>query len=187
MAAPTETPVPCPVCTEPLTGRPERCFRCETALGAWWGFEEALSGTELGGARPVAVPVDVNVPESVPPPPARIRLALFSALAVAAALAVGFVSFHATKVERPVSVVEAPTAPVATLPTPAPDPPPSRAASQVVHYRVQRGDSLWRIAASLTGDGSKWKELWPERADADAPIVVGTVLDVHLERLEALR
>ncbi len=34
----------CPVCDEPLPGRPERCFRCETTLTGWWSFEEALAG-----------------------------------------------------------------------------------------------------------------------------------------------
>lgn len=177
MAAPTEAPVPCPVCAEPLTGRPERCFRCETALGAWWGFEEALAGTELGGTPVVPAPAPVTVPVPEPAPP-RTRLALFSALAVSAALGAGFFSFHASSVERPVSIVVDPTPPPTTVPTHA-DPP----APRIVHYRVQRGDSLWRIAASLTGDGSKWKELWPDRTDGDAAIAVGSVLEVDLGRI----
>jgi hypothetical protein len=99
-------------------------------------------------------------------------------LAVSAALGVGFFSFHASSVERPVSIVIDPTPP----PTPAPTPPPPPA-SRMVHYRVQRGDSLWRIAASLTGDGSKWKDLWPERSDGDAAIAVGSVVEVDLGRI----
>lgn len=169
MAAPTEPPVPCPVCVEPLTGRPERCFRCETALEAWWGFEEALAGTELGEKPVVPVPV---------PAPLRTRLALFSTLAVTAALGVGLFSFHASSIERPVSIVIDPTPPPTPAPTPTPAPAP-----RIVHYRVQRGDSLWRIAASLTGDGTRWKELWPDRTEATAQLAVGSVLEVDLSRM----
>jgi nucleoid-associated protein YgaU len=49
----------------------------------------------------------------------------------------------------------------------AADPPPTTVtrpkAARPLTYRAQRGDSLWRIAAALTGDGRRWRELWPER------------------------
>jgi hypothetical protein len=48
----------CPVCEEPSTARPGRCFRCETSLTAWWTFVDTLSGLEpppgpAAASRPV--------------------------------------------------------------------------------------------------------------------------------------
>lgn len=54
------------------------------------------------------------------------------------------------------------------------------ARSSRLPYRVQRGDSLWRIAAALTGDGRNWRTLWPER-DPSEPLVVGTVIEAPLD------
>jgi hypothetical protein len=186
-AAPAQ-PTPCPVCAEPLEGRPERCFRCETSLGAWWGFEEALAETELG-LKPV---VNVNVPVPVPVPepvavlsPPRNRAPLYALAALAAVLVGGFIVLTRPVERRVESAVFA--TPVTTLPPPAsaePTPPP---APQVIRYRVQRGDSLWRIAASLTGDGHCWRALWPQRTDAETPLRVGSVLDVDLARLPSCR
>ena len=45
-----------------------------------------------------------------------------------------------------------------------------------ITYRVQRGDSLWRIAAALTGDGEKWKELWPEYEGKELALLPGSIL-----------
>jgi len=161
---------PCPVCAEPLTGRPERCFRCETPLGAWWGFEDAL------GEGPVA-------PAASVPPRNPQRVAFFSVLAASVALAGGVVAFwqaapEAPEAARPVVIPSAP----APRPSPAGVASPPPVPSHVVRYRVQRGDSLWRVAAALTGDGRRWKELFPGRADVDAPLVVGTVLEIDLGR-----
>jgi hypothetical protein len=172
--------VPCPVCTEPLEGRPERCFRCETALGPWWGFEEALSSTELGGRAVANAPVSVPVPKSAAAPDLTARQA-FGLVAVIAAL-VGTFIYGTMPITRSIDSA-VPAVPVTTVPPPpAPSlsPPP---ATQVVHYRVQRGDSLWRIAAAFTGDGRRWKDLWPERADAEAVIPAGSTLEVDLGRL----
>ena len=169
MAARTEPggPAPCPVCGEPLDGRPERCFRCETPLARWWGFEEALATVGQGAAH-------------VPSPPgaaSQRRVAMVSVLAVAAVLVGGGAGFwlgpgHAEEVAAPPSTA----APAPPVPAPA----PSAARTQVIRYRVQRGDSLWRIAASLAGDGRRWRELFPEQANAAAPIAVGSVLEVDL-------
>jgi nucleoid-associated protein YgaU len=77
----------------------------------------------------------------------------------------------------PLSVppLTAPVAPTpAAVPTRTTDTPP-----RVVSYRVQPGDSLWRVAAALTGDGRNWKTLWPA-TDAARPLAVGTVLEVPI-------
>jgi cobalamin biosynthesis protein CbiG len=62
---------------------------------------------------------------------------------------------------------------------PAPD------SSPVLYYRIQKGDSAWRVAAALTGSGLNWQLLWPELKNK--PIQIGDVLEVHIDRLEALR
>ena len=161
---------PCPVCAEPLTERPERCFRCETPLGAWWGFEAAL-GEEAAA------------PSASSPARNPQRVAFFSLLAASVALAGGVVAFWQSPPEAPAEAARPSVIPSAPAPRPSPvgvaSPP---APPHVVRYRVQRGDSLWRVAAALTGDGRRWKELFPGRADVDAPLVVGTVLEVDLGR-----
>jgi hypothetical protein len=79
----------------------------------------------------------------------------------------------------------APPQTVVALPaTSAPPPPVSSPRPEVLTYRVQRGDSLWRIASAVTGDGRRWRELWPERRDGDGRVAAGTVLRLDLSRLE---
>jgi hypothetical protein len=67
------------------------------------------------------------------------------------------------------------------VPTPPPVPPPQ---PEILTYRVQRGDSLWRIASAVTGDGRRWRELWPEHGDGEGRLAAGTVLRLDLSRLE---
>ena len=40
-----------------------------------------------------------------------------------------------------------------------------------------------RVAAAFTGDGRRWRELWPEHQDEEGRIAAGTVLQVDLSRL----
>jgi nucleoid-associated protein YgaU len=85
-----------------------------------------------------------------------------------------------------------PAAPVALAPSETIAPPAGPASNDVdpprrLSYRVQRGDSLWRIAASLTGDGRRWRELWPQHAEQAGRIAPGTVLEVDLRRVAAER
>jgi nucleoid-associated protein YgaU len=91
--------------------------------------------------------------------------------AIVATLALRFLSGTAHAPDQGVAPV---TSPAATLPAQAKD-----AAPRVVSYRVQPGDSLWRIAAALTGDGRNWTSLWPA-TDAARPLAVGTVLEVPI-------
>ena len=155
----------CPVCSEPLGARPERCFRCETPLAPWWAFEDALGRV----APPAAVAEGAG---------RRRRLVAGATLMVMAA-----------GIAAVVVVARKPAAPVALAPTasvvPASPLPAVRveARAATFSYRVQRGDSLWRIAKSLTGDGSRWRELWPHHEAAAGRIAPGTVLEVDLARV----
>lgn len=146
--------VECPVCREPLPDRPERCFRCETPLSRWWDFEGALAQT--GSTAPVA------------PPAARGRASKAPWIAaVIGGMALGAAAGWRLRGERTVRAVPVAAASAAPVSSPSAAPhTPARAsivAPRRVAYRVQRGDSLWRIAAALTGEGHRWRELWPER------------------------
>ena len=160
----------CPVCSEPYDAPPDECFRCETPLASWWAFETAAASS-----RP-------------PEPRPRRHLAVAAlAGAIVASVALRFLTGTAHAPEEsagPASRASLPQAaapsrepvplPPTTVPTPAP-----RTAPRAVSYRVQPGDSLWRIAAAFTGDGRNWTSLWPA-TDAARPLVVGTVLEVPI-------
>ncbi len=158
----TDAGVCCPVCSEPYDAAPEECFRCETPLGTWWRFEEAVGRSrprEPGPRRHVAIGVLVG--------------------AIVATVALRFLSGTAHAPDESVAPVL--TVP-ASVPSTAPAVPAARAVDaspRVVSYRVQPGDSLWRIAAALTGDGGNWTTLWPA-TDAAKPLAVGTVLEVPI-------
>jgi nucleoid-associated protein YgaU len=172
MAAPTDAS--CPVCEEPLTGRPERCFRCETPLARWWEFEAALDEV----AAPAAPAADRR----------RTRMAGSALMVMACGVAAVLIATR--RLPAPVALAPAETvalpAPVAADRPAEPSSPPERRPA-TLSYRVQRGDSLWRIAASLTGDGRRWRELWPEHAAGAGRIAPGTVLEVELRQVASQR
>jgi hypothetical protein len=147
----------CPVCGEAFAGSPARCHRCETVLGSWWRFED-----ELGGLAPQA------------PPASR------AALTVAGVLAVVAMALLVALVRKPAAVPET-RGPSPRPEAPPPTPPASVAAAArpaSVRYTVQSGDSPWRIAAALTGQGWRWRELWP---DSPPRLVPGMVLDLPVD------
>lgn len=154
----------CPVCSEPYDAPPAECFRCETPLGSWWPFEEAVGRSQQArAARPLPLAV----------------AALVGPLAAVTALRVMTGTAHAPGASVPPVSVAGPPSPSAVAAPPSglaadASPPP-----RVVAYRVQAGDSLWRIAAALTGDGRNWKTLWPAM-DPARPLAVGTVLQVPI-------
>jgi len=156
----------CPVCEEPLPGRPPRCFRCETPLLAWWGFEDALH--QVGDVR------------AHPAPNRRGRAWVAGSALMAMAIIVAAAVMVTKRSPAPVALAPSATVVPAAEPKGTSDAPPV-----VITYRVQRGDSLWRIAASLTGDGRRWRELWPEHATGDGRIRAGAVLRVDARRLSA--
>ncbi len=148
----------CPVCAQPLADRPERCFRCGTAVGAWWPFEASLA--ELVGpearAREVSPVVDAALPGT--------RTAWVAAAALLAGV-FATSAFWAWRGERgspPAVESPAPLPGAVAVPSLAPLRPPAAPKPAMVAYRIQRGDSLWRIAAALTGDGQNWRTLWPD-------------------------
>ncbi|HEX6739148.1 MAG TPA: hypothetical protein VF310_12790 [Vicinamibacteria bacterium] len=163
MTRPTEAaPAACPVCAEPLGARAERCFRCETALGPWWELEDALQEMEPGAG-----------------PASKGRWVLAAMLGALLGGALGFGA------RRPApSMTMAIAMPPASPPTASPAAVAPRPAAGSMTYRVQRGDSLWRIASALTGDGRRWRELWPEHASGEGHLAAGTMLRVDLTRLQ---
>jgi hypothetical protein len=54
---------------------------------------------------------------------------------------------------------------------------------QLVHYTIQPGDSLWRVAAALTGDGENWRRLWPEYEGREKQLQRGTGLEIPIASL----
>jgi hypothetical protein len=157
----------CPVCDEPLTARAERCFRCETPLTAWWAFDAALAGIETP-----------SIPAPVPRPPTRAWTAIAVLAFVLGGAMVAAIGGQ-RRAGEPVAPSNGPAiAPLVAAPIAEA---PSRAAPAQVHYRVQCGDSLWRVAAALTGDGRRWTELWPQAGPG--PLKVGVVLEVDASRL----
>lgn len=143
----------CPVCDEPLADRPDACFRCETPLQAWWPLDSAMraaAGRRRGAALWLALP------------------------ALAGGVALGGL------LQRPPAPDASPEAPrPAPVAAPAPPLPAPPAAGPVrLRYHVQPGDSLWRVAAAVTGDGRRWRSLWPGHSGRLRP---GEVLTVEAE------
>jgi 5'-nucleotidase len=159
----------CPVCDEALPDRPVTCFRCETPLQHWWALEESLPGDGVEAAPPVK-----------PGRLAGATAAWVGLPALAAGAALG-----AILLGRPAPPAAAPVVPPATAPAVTAQASP--AAPAVVRYRVQRGDSLWRVAAALTGDGDRWRELWPALDQKPGPLLPGTVLEVPADLTAAGR
>ncbi|HET9317726.1 MAG TPA: LysM peptidoglycan-binding domain-containing protein [Vicinamibacteria bacterium] len=157
----TEARRHCPVCSEPFDASPDECFRCETPLRSWWPFEDAALGT-APQRGPRLLPLAIA--------------ALLGTLVAAVALRIMSGTVHApVAMPSPAGVTPAP-------PTTAAIAPPPTSAGPIpatVAYRVQPGDSLWRISAAFTGDGRNWRTLWPAIAPSD-PLVVGTVLQVPI-------
>ena len=163
------TEIACPVCDEPLQGRPERCFRCETPLAQWWAFEDALR--------------QVGTPAAAPAAGGHNRTMVAGATLMVMAVGIAAVVVGTRRPAAPVAL-----APTETIALPAPEPsPPAETRPATFSYRVQRGDSLWRIAKSLTGDGRRWRELWPQHEAGAGRIAPGTVLEVDLSRVAAAR
>ncbi len=158
-----ERPPVCPVCNEVLSERAARCFHCETKLEAWWPLEERLLEADSQEKRSAW---------------AAGRWAVgLAALVVGTGLGLGWqwLGPEETSVEASLPPVVASSAVVQETATKEPPP--------VIHYRVQRGDSLWRVALALTGRGADWSSLWPEYAGRELELEVGTVLEIQAAAL----
>ena len=198
----------CPVCGEPLPDRPARCFRCESPLARWWEFVDAAGGAPATTSAPHVVAAAVDAPP-LDRPFHRGPYVVFSAL-VAGLLMGWWAARPAFAPSEPAAPRAAVATPVTVSPATetrvAPDPavvstveppaasrsssaarsfsaarPSSTSASRSrVRYRVQPGDSPWRVSAALLGSGHRWRELWPE-ASTSAPVLrAGAVLDLEI-------
>lgn len=132
----------CPGCGEALEVGTPRCFRCEAALSAWWELEALLRAAGEEPRSPLGRGAGVRAA-------ATAAYAAGLVLAVIVGMAVGRGSAPAPLPPPVAARVVVPSVPAPVLP-PAP---------AVVSYTVQRGDSPWRIAAALLGDGRRWPEL----------------------------
>jgi hypothetical protein len=156
--------IECPVCGEGFLDKPSRCFRCESDLELWWPLDQSLRALD-----------GVELPASVAATSGRaasrgrfwrrnagwvVPVVLLAGLAGAA-----WLSLESTR--RP-----ADTLTQAALPkgrggvAPSLAAPPASGARHI-RYVVQPGDSLWRIAAALTGDARRWPELIRESGGLD--------------------
>lgn len=159
-----DRPPICPVCDEVLSKRAARCFHCETKLEAWWPLEESL--------------LEVDSPEKRSA--SSVGRWIWSLAAVLVGVGLGFGWRELGPDET--SVVASPPAPVVTQVVEQLAA-VEESAPIIIHYQVQRGDSLWRVASALTGQGSDWSSLWPDYAGRERELEVGAVLQVRAGEL----
>ena len=157
----------CPVCSEPLEAAAPRCFRCETNLTPWWTLESSLRSDAV-------VPKQAEATHR----PGGIATR-WVVLVASAALAVGVVAGALLGRAAPATAASQPSPAIATATPPLA--PTSPARTNVVEYHVQAGDTLWRIAAALSGDGRNWTHLWPARDRTASVLRRGTILRVTLD------
>ena len=70
--------------------------------------------------------------------------------------------------------------PLSLLLAPVPVAPAASSGASAVQYRVQPGDSSWRIAAALLGDGRRWREVVAGREDRQ--LRAGDTVELRLSR-----
>lgn len=155
----------CPVCGESFGERPQRCYRCETSLEAWWSFENALAGLTVGHRSEETTSTKRHTNR------AGRAFGLVAAGAMLGAMAILFFLRHFEPTPppgaRPVVSVRPTVSPIVGTP-----------ASRAVTYTVQPGDSAWRISAALLGDGRRWRELWP--SGGEPLLLAGSRLSLEL-------
>lgn len=167
----------CPVCSEELDASAPKCFRCTTELSTWWPLEKTLRNrVEVSEARAVTG----RTPYS----------RVVTILALGALL--GFAGAHlslrrgaqSSSEESPVAVKALSASPVDERATAERKSEAGR--PLFVLYTIQPGDSLWRVAASLTGDGRNWRRLWPEFDGQEKKLQRGTNLEVPITALQGV-
>ena len=131
----------CPVCEEPLERAVDKCFRCQTELNAWWPLEASIQAKTFGelekSKRSLWIPVVA---------------AFLGGIAVYLALAMWLSGAGPGSAEEAASVsLEAPAdfggggeSRRNEIPKDTDKP-----RVETIYYRVQKGDSMWRIAAAL--------------------------------------
>jgi nucleoid-associated protein YgaU len=166
------------VCSEALSEPAEQCFRCETPLAAWWPFEDTARAVDATRGENLALRQMALSERRRPVASLAIAFGLGSAVALSIA----------RWMEAPPPGAAIAPASLVAAPSPEAHGPSTRAAPAtrtvsgvptLVTYRVQRGDSLWRIAAALTGDGGRWRALFPSH-DPSRPLRPGATLSIVL-------
>jgi hypothetical protein len=148
---------PCPYCGEPLKDRPAQCFRCETDLRAWWVFERSAEHIHSG--------LQASIPsEDRKTSGKKVSLLLVFGISMFS-LALGLVIPQVFKKN---------TVPFQPLPPPV----ENKAEIQKIRYIVQPGDSLWRISSAFTGEGNRWKQLWPDLVPIANRLQPGMILEI---------
>jgi hypothetical protein len=156
-------PAICPVCDEVLSERTAKCFRCDTKLEDWWPLEEVLvAGRPRSRFAWAFVAMAIGV----------VMGTLGPVLWWMEVVSVETPGVASVSVEKKVDVNDG-----ALRSEPA----------TLIQYRVQRGDSLWRVAAALTGRGSDWVELWPEYRGHEKRLMPGSVLEIPVGRVTDVR
>ncbi len=153
----------CPVCAAELGALAKRCYHCGSALDEWWPLEKSIQ--ELG------------------PTPVQRRINIWGwvFLGLTAGFLIGWLPRILFSPPAQISKEAQINKPVAGQTAEQPKLPAPRQGSEVIEYHIQRGDSLWRIAAGFTGEGRNWAKLWPERKNA--LIKEGTLIQLDLGKI----
>lgn len=161
-------PVACPVCGEAFAKPPSRCFRCETDLSLWWRLDESLVALRRS-ATPLALPEAHEPARAEPVPLARKRIWVVPVILMCGLLLALLLHLESTRapVGEPAPNARPRPAPPSASAAGTEVPPVAVAPRPTLRYVVQPGDSLWRIAASLKGDGRRWPELLAEGEGVD--------------------
>jgi hypothetical protein len=167
----------CPVCAETLDTSAPRCFRCTTELTYWWPLEDALRNRAPGPTQ---------IPDN-PSRPGRASFFPFVSILLLGAL-LGFAGGNLWRGAAEGRPTEEVSVSAELSPSPQEEPAPVVTAAeplvpQVVLYTMQSGDSLWRVAAALTGDGENWRRLWPAYQGREKELRRGTTLDIPIGAL----
>lgn len=171
----------CPVCDEALEKQAERCFRCGNILADWWPLENTIQELKDVDERDTTAFVIPGAKTQVSWPWVAAIFALGILIGQVGPLATLLWEGKGKPPQRSIETGARP--PVA----PAGAQAPTVLRNPIIRYRVQKGDSLWRIAASVTGEGGNWENIWPELKGATATLQRGTWIDLDTSRIEAAK
>lgn len=177
LESPDAALVECPGCQTILKERLEKCFRCEADLSRWWPLEDAIRTAAAGPGHAQGVSsVRRNEGSRWP---ILIAIGVLGCVVGAGLVRIGWMGRHQVNPVTPETRMSGTTQPSSIQAVHAGEP--------FVLYRVQTGDSLWRIAAAFTGDGNGWASLFPEYVGRERELRVGAVLSVNLQPQDGVK